>query len=251
MGGEIIRTGQLPPVEQLIESITDPLSAKEAVSNVEKLKKALDLADRYAEYACRFCKLEAEMLVRIAGIKDADELLSKSTRELVAWIRSKTQSELCAIMEKVETGVRIGYIKRAETRKETARSVTDEYKRISEHILSELDTDGRTTLTPARFYEEWALPVNPDKLAVRSYVESTRDRAIRKKAVGLGDTMGTYILAEKCERTDVADAVSNRLRRINADLRKLHDLCIATGYAVPRSATEILHESVRALEEGC
>jgi hypothetical protein len=154
-------------------------------------------------------------------------------------------------MAQCQEGVRITLIKKRELREDPDIKRLREFNRIADGIRTELAEHGSTRLSSEAFYEQWGEHVKPRSRDVRAFVERTRDELLRNGAVGLGDGSGTYVVPEKCMRTDVAKAVQARLESIVNDLRSLSDICQRTGFAVPEAGVTILSSLVKELGAPC
>ena len=113
--------------------------------------------------------------------------------------------------------------------------------------MEDLTKTGRTSLSQGEFLRRWQSKTPPDPQAIKMYVEGTRDRILRNKGRGLGDGEGTYMLVEKCDRSDVAQIVKTRLESIVNDLRTLSQICSETGFAVPQEGIDIINEIVASM----
>lgn len=256
MGNEIVKLdGAMSTVDQIIGSVFDAKSAHSAVGNMAKIKKILEVAEQYGQYANRFCGKEAELYITIAGIDGAESELTKAQRELVAWIRSKSKDEITAILEECASGRRINNIRNSELRANSeilkSKNVESEYNRISSIILHEYSSMGRTTVSPQRFFEEWLLPTAPDKAAAKAYTEKTRDELIHRGGVGIADGVGTYVDPSTGNRKELAQAVSARLRSIYADMESLTSLCKHARFSIPSEGVYELKRLLDEMEEVC
>lgn len=234
-----------------LDGIVGAKSAKRAVDKIKVLEDMLKAADQFGEYASKFCLLEAQMYMQIAEVDGAEEQLTDSKRKLVDWIHSKTKEEMTEIIEEVNQGVRILQIKHREDRERLNNiknnAVNQEYKRISDEIVRQLNETGHTQLSKSVYIEKWHSIGSPDASTIHAYVESTRDKILKSKGRGLGDQQGTYMLVEKCERTDIARIVSTRLESINNDLLALKQICNESHFCVSEKGIETLFKSVKAL----
>lgn len=252
----IVPSGGLDRFEQFdpngfFNGIVDAESAKQAVSKIKVLEDMLKVADQFGEYASKFCLLEAQMYIEIAGVDGAEEQLTDSKRKLVNWIRSKTEDEMVEIIEEVSQGIRILQIKHREDRERRNdiknNASIQEYKRISDEIVRQLNETGHTQLSNSVFIEKWCSVGRPDASTIHAYVESTRDKILSRKGRGLGDQQGTYMLVEKCERSQVAQIVQMRLESIVADLKTIKQICNETHFVVPNEGIQIINELVNSL----
>ena len=231
------------------DGAVDSDAAKDAVDAVADLERTLKFARQFGEYASQFCLLEARTYIKISEYEDAEDKLSRREKNLVAWIRTKTSQEIADILEKCARGIRIDNIRNrdcATSRKE--RSVT-ECKRISEEIVNEALTTGKTRLSKSRFYEESTGGGKLDPEVVSAFTESTRDKLLRSNVYGVGDGSGCYIATRVCNRRDVTKIVSNRLRSIADDLKSIKQICDENHYRVNSDAIEIITGLAKALGE--
>lgn len=225
------------------EEVVDADSAKKQVNNMERLKKLMEAAEQYGQYASEYCEAECKLFFKISEIDGAEDKLSAAKRRLVSWLRGKTISERKAILEQCKDGTRVHIVFKRETRIARATyDITKDCDRISLEIESEAERYGRVTLTRSTFYER---AKQPDKLTpdvVSAYVEHTRDKLLRKRVLGLGDGSGTYVSPEKCDRNEVAKMVEARLKSIVSDLKAIKDICLETGFVIPRDGVEIIRD---------
>lgn len=233
------------------DDVHDAESARVAVGKIRTLEEMLRAVDRFGECAVQFCVLEAQMYINISEIDGAEDKLTSAKKRLVRWIRSKSDTELDEVMSEVSQGVRIASIERrdnsAERHAQSQQSAEREYHRIQDKVVGQLLADGHTQLTPSVFVENWQADAKPDIRTVRAYVESTRDKIIRKNGRGLGDGDGTYMLVDKCDRTQVAEIVKTRLESIVNDLKTIRSICTETGFVVPNRGIEIIVGIIRQL----
>jgi hypothetical protein len=251
--GIVLLSNQLTVIDQLIDSVFDAQTAKDAVTEMDKLKKLLDLAEQYGNYASEFCRKEAEMYVRIAEIEGADASLTSAKRGLVNWIRSKKPDEISEILARCAEGCRISRIQSGEIRelgkKLQGKAVENEYNRIRSIILYEFTSEGRATVNPQRFYDEWSLPSTPDRTAAKAYTEKIRDDLIKRGGVGIADGIGTYVDPESKSRDELASAISARLRSIYADIKALAKLCKQSRFSIPHDGIHELQKLLKEMEE--
>lgn len=257
MGGDvtvdaaIIAAKHALSADALIGSVVDASTARTAEVNMDKLKKMLDLADEYGNYASEYCTKEAELYIHIAGIIGAERELSSTRKRLVEWIRSKSNEELQSIIEECKSGCRIATVMNREIREDkkiaAGRAEIEEYKRISSQIIREYNDNGRTELTTMRFFDGWSLKSNPDVSAAKAFTEKTRDALLHRGGVGVADGNGTYINPDCCNRHEVAAAVETRLRSIHADLIALAEICERTRFSIPPSGVKLLEEQLERL----
>ena len=244
--------GNFPSIDEIVQSINDADTAKEAVDSTEKLKKLLEVAEQYGQYASQFCLMEAETFIRIAKIPNAEKKLKSSKKRIVEWLRQKTPHGLDRIRQACADGRRIHLVMKDELRKERddiyEMGADKEYARIQGIIVTELEQTGKTRLSPQRFIEKWRLLRAPSAATVKAYVESTRDKLLHMDGRGIGDGDGTYVLPSKCDRQQIAAVVSIRLRSIAADLNSLCRLCSENSFKVPPEGIEILEKAVKGLE---
>lgn len=239
--------------EQIVDSVYDAETAKDATSSMDKLKKMLDLAEQYGRYAREFCTSEARLYVRIASISDCESSLSSSKRELVNWIRSKGD-EIDAILEEVATGVRINTIRNRELRelrKEISkRTPLVEFSRISSEILTEYRETGKATVSQNEFATRWQLPEAIDTNAAKAYTEKTRDSILNSGGVGIADGIGTYVNPKSANRNVISRAVEARLNSIYADLCSLASLCKQAKFSIQHEGVRLLREKLDEIEVG-
>lgn len=252
-GGEIIRPVGSMDVERIIDEICDASTSKEATDNMDRLKKLLDLAEQYGDYAIQFCIAEARVYIRISEISDGEAELTKSKKSLIDWIRNKTADEMDEILAEVASGVRIVTIKNRETRaadeEEQRSSVVNEYHRIAASIVDSYETSGRTNITPSEFYDRWTLAAVPvDRATAKAYTEKTRDVILRRGGVGIADGMGTYVNPESSDRDEIASAVAERLTSIYRDMRALVEVCERANFSIPQKGLLMLREQMERLE---
>lgn len=244
--------GNFPTVDEVVQSINDAESARDAVDSTEKLKKLLEVADQYGQYASQFCLMEVEMYIRISQIPNAEKKLKSSKKKLVEWLREKTPHGLDKVRTACSDGRRIHLVMNDELRKERddayEKCADKEYLRIQGVIVNELEQTGKTRLSPQRFIEKWQLERAPCANTVKAYIESTRDKLLHMDGRGIGDGEGTYVLPSKCDRKQIAAVVSVRLRSIAADLESLCRLCSENSFKVPPEGIEILERAVKGLE---
>ena len=233
------------------DGIIDAKTAKQAVGRIKVLEDMLKAADQFGEYASKFCLLEAQMYVEIAEIVGAEEQLTDSKRRLVEWIRDKTEDEIVEIIDECGKGTRIIQIKHREDRERSSNiksnAINKEYKRISDEIVRRLNETGHTQLSKSVFIDEWRSVGNPDASTIRAYVKSTQDKILARNGRGLGDQQGTYMLVEKCERSQVAQIVQTRLESIVADLKTIKQICNETHFVVPKDGVQIISDLVNSL----
>lgn len=232
------------------EGVKDAETARQQVDNMERLKKLMEAAEQYGQYASQYCESEFRLFLKISEIECAEDKLRKPKREMVAWLRGKSESEIEELLEQCRDGVRIHVIYNRETRGERERfDITKDCDRIAREIVAEAKRSGRTTLTKATFYERSAHPERLTNELVRAYTESTRDALLNRKILGLGDGNGTYVSPEKCDRQEVAKMVKTRLESIVADLKTIKQICKDTGFIVPRQGTELICKLINSLND--
>ena len=238
-------------LERLFADGVTPTSAKYAAGMLKSLEEQIKAADRWGEYASKFCVLEFQMWIKIAEVEGSEEKLNATQKDTVAWIRSKSKEELDELLEICREGRKIRTIileERRANRSEIVEHNKDaEYKRISDKIVDNLDKFGFTTLTPSSFIENWRNTfAAPDSKTVKAYIESTRDRLLKKNAYGLGDS-GTYMLIKKCSDKNIASIVETRIKSILADLHSLAEICQQTDFYVDDDDLSIIHAAVDGL----
>lgn len=230
--------------DRIIEGIVDAKTARTAAISMDKLKKMLDLADEYGNYASEYCTKEAELYIRIASVDGADSMLPDAKRKLVNWIRSKTKSQISDVLAECKRGTRISTIMNREYRDEkkieAELAEVAEYKRISKAVITEFDSTGRTSITPMRYFDSWKLKSEPDSAAAKAFTEKTRDELLRRGGIGLADGDGTYINPLSSNRYEVAEAVEARLRSIHCDILSLISICEKTRFAIPDTGIDML-----------
>lgn len=216
-------------IDAIIESVSDSESAAKAARGMDSLKKLLEAAEKYGEYAVQFCIKEAELYVRIAHEKGWEAELPQGKRSLVSWIRSKSESELVEILKECSDGVRIVTIRGRELKKpkdpRKEVSPVEEFKRISDELQQEFSQVGIITISPKVYMDRWKAFEAPDPSTAKAYTERTRDQILHMGGVGIADGIGTYALPERCDRRMLKDAISARLRSIYADVKALSKLC--------------------------
>lgn len=232
------------------EEVVDADSAKKQVNNMERLRKLIEAAEQYGQYASQYCEQEFRLFLKIAEIEGAEEKLTKAKRDMVAWLREKSQPEIDELMMACKDGTRIHVLYNREMRGKIERyDVTRDCDRIAQEIEDEAVKTGRTTLTRATFYERSKHPEKLSGNVVSAYVEHTRDRLLKRKVLGLGDGNGTYVSPQKCERQEVAKMVKIRLESIVSDLKTIKQICSETGFIVPRSGVEVICELINSLND--
>jgi len=231
------------------DEVTDAESAKQQVNNMERLKKLMEAAEQYGQYASQFCEQEFRLFLKIAEIEGAENKLPAAKRRMVEWLRAKSDGEKSEILEQCKDGQRLHVIFNRETRQKVSYDPLKDCERISRDIVKEAMSTGRTTLTKATFYQRAAHPEKLDDSAIRAYMESTRDQLLKKKVLGLGDGNGTYVSPEKCDRQEVAAIVKTRLESIVADLKTIKQICGQTGFIVPKSGVKIICELIESLND--
>lgn len=251
MGGAIVATDQVMlGARQMLEKIVDAESARETVDSVDKLKRMLDIAEQYGEYATRFCILEAEMYLKIKDIRGADSRLTPSKRRMVDWLRRMDDAELEKIMRnEVMWGTRLQAVFR---RNEGAAGVDhkramDKLHRKSEEIIEDCRIYGIARLNADEFMKEFSNRTRPSPDYVRPFVEHTRDKLLKAGAVGLGDGDGTYILAGKCDKEQAIKAITCRLQCIMRDLESLVSLCKRLSSGIGEETASKLADTVEKL----
>lgn len=228
-------------------------TARMAVAELKSLEEMLKAVDQFGRYACEFALKEAYTYIEISKYEGAEEKLTATQKDTVNWIRNLTEEELAQVLEEVGQGTRIRSIINRE-RKEHAKDIKanaadKEYKRISDSIVNKLLTTGHTTLTPSAFIEQWQSIGEPDAHTIRAYTESTRDRILKKKGRGLGDSRGTYMLVEKCSRNDAAQIIKTRLESIVADLKVIKEICDETHFVIPSKGVETIVDLIKSLRD--
>lgn len=231
------------------DEVTDADSAKQQVNNMERLKKFMEAAEQYGQYASQFCEQEFRLFLKIAEIDGAEEKLPAAKRRMVEWLRAKSDDEKSEILEQCKDGQRLHVVFNRETRQKSFYDPLKDCERISCDIVKEAMSTGRTTLTKATFYQRAVHPEKLDDSAIKAYVESTRDKLLKKKVLGLGDGNGTYVSPEKCDRTEVAAMVKTRLESIVADLKTIKQICVQTGFIVPSSGVRIICQLIESLND--
>lgn len=234
---------------RLFDSVIDSGTAKDAVKRLEAVKKLMEAADQYGAYASQFCEQEALLFFRIAEIECSENELTAAKRRMVEWLRTKNDDEKAEILEQCRDGQRLHVLFNRETRQKVSYDPLKDCDRISQDIVKEAMRTGRTTLTKATFYQRAAHPERLDDSAIRAYVESTRDKLLRKNVLGLGDGNGTYVSPDKCDRMEIAAIVKTRLESIVADLKTIKQICAQTGFIVPRSGVKIICELIESLND--
>lgn len=252
MGGEIVRTPNVASIDSIIEDVHNAESAKDAAAWMDNLKKLLEVAEEYNRYACEYCTKEAYLYVRIAQIDGADVLLPRKRKNLVAWIRSKSDEEVHEILEECATGILIDKIRRRENtemadikRKERA---INEFKRISGAIIEEYRKTGRTSCSPSVFLNKWLVKGKPDRETSKAYTEMTRDRILKMGGVGIADDMGTYVDPTTNNRDEIRAAISARLKSIYTDMRAIIRICKMSGYGIPERGLRLLRDTLDEME---
>ena len=223
------------------EEVVDADSAKKQVNNMERLRKLIEAAEQYGQYASQFCEQEFRLFLKIAEIDGAEDKLPAAKRRMVAWLRKKSRAQIRELLGQCSEGTRLHVIFNRET-----RSVAEAYdpakdcERISLQILQEAESYGRATLTRATFYER---AKHPDRITTdmaQAYAEYTKVKLRKRNALGLGDGNGTYVMPERCEKRDVAKIVETRLKSIVADLKAIREICEKTGFVIPAEGVEII-----------
>lgn len=182
-------------------------------------------------------------------IEGSESELSAAKRRMVEWLRGKTDEQRDELLEQCREGTRLHVLFNRETRQVVAYDPLKDCDRISREIVQEAMKDGRTTLTKATFYQRAAHPEKLDDSAIRAYVESTRDKLLKKNVLGLGDGNGTYVSPDRCDRKEVAAIVKTRLESIVADLKTIKQICSQTGFIVPRSGVKIICKLIESLND--
>ena len=156
-------------IDGLIAQINSPEDADNALLETEAVETLLNRADKYGEYASMFALKEAELLVYIA--KNGYE--GKKRREIIAWIRKKSDAEIKLMLAECATGRRLSSIKAEESRRANAEAVADsqikELKRINREMLREYQETGKTKMTRDEFYSRWSRKEMPDNETVNAY----------------------------------------------------------------------------------
>ncbi len=235
--------------QRLFEGIIDSKTAKDAVKRIEAVKKLMEAAEQYGAYASQFCEQEALLFFRIAEIEGSEDELPAAKRRMVEWLRGKNEQERADLLEQCKDGSRLHVLFNRETRQKVSYDPLKDCDRISQDIVKEALRTGRTTLTKATFYQRAAHPEKLDDSAIRAYVESTRDKLLKKNVLGLGDGNGTYVSPDKCDRMEVAAIVKTRLESIVADLKTIKQICSQTGFIVPKSGVKIICELIESLND--
>lgn len=232
---------ELSAAENIVSGIHDSRSAKQAVKDMDAIKSMLEAAEEYGRYASQYCMMEAQMWVKISKIDNGGELLTKSQKDLVSWLQTKTQAELVEIVKECSRGIRIREVKRRDTFVPRYEKELAEYNRISAKIENEISEYGRTTLSSGRFYEEWSITGRPKPHDIAAFKSRTKDMLITKYGgVGLGDGSGTYIVPSVCNRQETAKAIESRLNSVVRDLKSILAICKETRFAVPRSGIVVI-----------
>lgn len=243
---------EIADIESIIDGVIDADSAKTASGNMDKLKKLLEVADQYGEFASQYCLAEARLYIKIASIEGADEQLPRSKQDIIGWIRTKTQDELDEIMETVREGTRIGTIKNREIRTKIdamrAKGIISEYKRISNEIIEEYKGVGSVNVSVARFYDKWTFPDAPDRETAKAYADKTRNDVLSAGGVGIADGVGTYIDPSSANRQTISAAVGNRLESIYRDLCALASICEKANFSIPENGVALLKEAFARIE---
>lgn len=230
------------------DEVTDADSAKQQVNNMERLKKLMEAAEQYGQYASQYCEQEFRLFLKIAEIDGAEDKLPAAKRRMVAWLRTKSKSETSELLDQCKDGRRIHVIFNQETRRAVAAyDPADDCERISSDIEKEALARGRTELNIATFYERSKHPDRITPELASAYVEHTRGKLLKKNVLGLGDGNGTYVLPERCDSEDVSKIVETRLRSIVADLRAIRRICDETGFVIPSEGVEIIRSVAASL----
>lgn len=233
---------------QRVEGMRDSEDAKRCLDDMKLLEAMLGQADRLGTLACQFAYLEARALATIARL----EIEPPSRREMIAWLRTKTDDELNALLAECATGIRIGKLKARETRAENKARKEDaqivELNRIDRELIEELEETGRTRIGVGEYLERWSLPEAPDNNALRGYVERTRDKALHRDAASTGDGNNDYLFPGVATRDELASIIENKLQSMHNDAMSLKSLLRGAGLALVPSQTAQLREDLDALE---
>ena len=253
MGNELVLARpEIADIDELINGVFDADSAKTASCNMDKLKKLLEVADQFGEFASQYCLAEARLYIKIASIEGADEQLPKGKQDIIGWIRTKTQDELDEIMEIVREGTRIGTVKNREMRSKIdavrSKGIISEYKRISNEIIEEYKVAGSANVSVARFYDMWTFPDAPDHETAKAYADKTRNDVLSAGGVGIADGVGTYIDPSSANRQSISAAVGNRLESIYKDLCALASICENANFSIPKDGIALLKEAFARIE---
>jgi hypothetical protein len=233
------------------DQVTDADSAKKQVNNMERLKKLMEAAEQYGQYASQYCEQEFRLFLKIAEINGAEDKLPAAKRRMVAWLRKKRQAQIDAILDQCKDGTRLHVIFNRETRGVAeAYDPAKDCERISLQILQDAESCGRTTLTRATFYEHAKHPNRITTDMAQAYAEYTKVKLRKMNALGLGDGNGTYVMPERCEKRDVAKIVETRLKSIVADLKAIREICEKTGFVIPSEGVEIIRRVASSLCRG-
>jgi len=243
-------TGWIAAVEAAVSQIENENEARGAIDNMTTLKHRLEEQKMLKKFACDFCRLEAEMWIRIATSNidvEGSDLFTRREKNLVVWIGEKSASELRKIVARCARGIRLSNIKDSENSKRNSDEREKEYKRISEFIISEGEKNGVTTLNNDVFYQNWDAPGKPDPVSVSAYNSRTQKELIAEGFIGLGDGSGTYVSLTSGDNDQKAEAIATRVKSIIDDLGKLKRICTENCLTIPKSAFVRLHDAVDAL----
>lgn len=240
----------LAKLDEFIESIHDAPSADDALWQSDLMEDLLKKADACGEYASAFCLREAQILVKAASLPDHLEVTRR--KDMIAWLRTKSQNEIDDLLRECADGVRLHVLKGRETRKLNESVMRErqiaEFNRINEKQMRTLDDTGKVEISVESYYDEWRLKDPPDKQTLQAYCLKSRNDALRHGGVGLGDNAGTYMNPVRCDRNETMQFVSNRLRSIHNDLKSLLNHCRMSKFAVAPSATGMIRGVLDELE---
>lgn len=218
--------------------IPDGEAARKCINDVSRLKSALEAMGVLEEHIREYCLLDCKMWLVFSTLDDSDlrRHLTKGQIEKVKWLRSKTQDEVSDIIEECANGTMLSRIKARDTRIANKARVEDEYNRINDEFLKEMEETNRTQVNTARYLRMWSIPVKPDMRQVASNVNHCRNLLINRDGVhGLGDDEGSYANTNELTRDEVAQIVSNKMRHIRDCAKELVGFCKEKGFGIPSS----------------
>lgn len=193
-----------------------PEDMKMIFAKLEALKATLEAADMFHEASIQYAQLEAYALIRAVELSDGKMPMltgrNKYNRAKAAvWLFNMTEQERLSIIEQCKDGKTILAIYKeitAPTDKEIAKKIR---KRICKEMFGDLALNGVCCLN--RVDNLFSKIPNPLKNDVK---DGIRNELLKKGAVGLGDSNGTYIIPNS-QSDEVYKALQTRLRSIQHD----------------------------------
>lgn len=230
-----------------------------AVDGLSRIKKMLEAVDEYHAVIQEFCSLEAEVVIQITKICDFGSrdyyALEDSNKQLFNCVRFFKMHE-DRIAQAVETCGKIGCSifewvsleQRSEMYAERIRNNEDRVTALSEKILDDFDKNGIVRLSVDDFLDKVndkgpnVVRMNARTIA-KGVTESTRDKLLRRGAVGIGDCQYVKPTPETIER-----AILIRAESITHDMHKLAALC--NQFSID-DGSEVLNNIDPAIRELC